>query len=789
MKHVYPISGMSCDSCRTHVENALNSLDGVHATVDLAKAEAIIESDRHVSLSELENALLLQGGNYHIGQKPRPKFSPKISLAGAVYYCPMHCEGDKLYDKPGNCPVCGMDLVARPGQVHENQKTYQQLSRKLTIAVAFTLPIFLISMSEMIPGNPLFQWASMLTWNWIEMVLSLPVVFYATWMFFERTWTSLKTGNLNMFTLIGIGAGAAWLFSMVALIFPHWFPVQFQGHHGTVFVYFEASTVILTLVLLGQVLEARAHGKTNEAIRELVKLVPNEATLLRDGKEQIVPIDQIVIGDLIRVKPGEKIPVDGMLQAGSRASVDESMLSGEPIPVDKSGGDLVRAGSINGNSSFILQTQKVGAETLLAQIIELVHQASSSKAPIQKLADTISSYFVPLVLLSSVLTFLLWFFVADSNAFSFAFVNAIAVLIIACPCALGLATPMSVMVGVGKGAQHGILIKHAEALEQLAQIDVVLVDKTGTLTEGKPSIERLLVSDHAMEEKEIWQLIYSLNRLSEHPLAKASVHFAQELGVNAYDVEDFEALLGKGVQGQIKGQNYVIGNQRLLTEMKINIPVSLFRQMAEAQKQGKTISYLANEQVAIAAMVISDRIKSSSSEAIAELHTAKIAVIMLTGDNQETADLVGKSLGLDAWKAQMLPAAKLDEIIRLQQEGKKVAMVGDGINDAPALTQADIGIAMGTGTDVAMESAEITLIKGDLRDIAKARKLSQQVLRNIKENLFFALAYNVIGIPIAAGLLYPYFGILLSPMLAALAMSFSSVSVISNALRLRRMKL
>ncbi|MCZ2474658.1 cadmium-translocating P-type ATPase [Aquirufa ecclesiirivi] len=786
MKHTYPISGMTCQGCRSHVEKALNSVEGAVATVNLEKAEATIEMEHHISTEIFEKALQASGGNYHIGQSPQPMMAkPKpVAIQGALYYCPMHCEGDKTYDKPGSCPVCGMDLVAQAGSTEDENSTYNKLLFKLKIAIAFTLPIFIISMTDMIPGNPLFQWASMTTWNWVELVLSIPVVFYATWMFFERAWQSLMSRHFNMFTLIGIGAGAAWLFSVIALFFPSIFPHQFHSHHGTVYVYFEAATVILTLVLLGQVLEARAHGKTNAAIRELLKLVPNEATLLRDGKEIIVPIDQIQKLDLIRVKPGEKIPVDGHIQEG-HASIDESMISGEPIPVDKQVGDMVRAGSINGNTSFILQTDKVGAETLLAQIIDLVHQASSSKAPIQKMADTISSYFVPAVVLSSLLTFIAWALLADENAYTFAFVNAIAVLIIACPCALGLATPMSVMVGVGKGAQNGILIKNAEALEKLAEVNVVIIDKTGTVTEGKPSLEKMLVSSEEIIEKDVWQKILSLNILSEHPLAKASVVFAKNLGISPVQVNQFEAILGKGVLGQIAGKTYAIGNQKLMEERGINIPVDLFKQVLAEQKQGKTISYFADEKEAQVALVISDKIKESSQQAIQDLQAEGLQVIMLTGDNQETADLVGKKLGLDAWKAQMLPQSKLDEIVRLQAEGKKVAMAGDGINDAPALSQADIGIAMGTGTDVAIESAEITLIKGDLRDIAKARKLSQMVIRNIKENLFFALGYNVLGIPIAAGVLYPFFGTLLSPMLAALAMSFSSVSVISNSLRLR----
>ncbi|RXK52630.1 heavy metal translocating P-type ATPase [Aquirufa rosea] len=786
MKHTYPITGMTCQGCRSHVEKALNTVTGAKAIVSLEKAEATIEMDHHIPLEVFEQALHAGGGNYHIGQKPEPmlaKLKP-MAIPGALYYCPMHCEGDKTYDKPGACPVCGMDLVAQAGSAEEENSSYNKLLFKLKIAISFTLPIFIISMTDMIPGNPLFQWATMNTWNWVELILSIPVVFYATWMFFERAWQSLLTRHFNMFTLIGIGAGAAWLFSVFAILFPSIFPQEFYSHHGTVYVYFEAATVILTLVLLGQVLEARAHGKTNAAIRELLKLVPNEATLLIHGQEKLVPIEQIQKNDLIRVKPGDKIPVDGHILEG-HAAIDESMITGEPIPVDKQSGDLVRAGSINGNTSFVLQTDKVGAETLLSQIIDLVHQASSSKAPIQKLADTISSYFVPAVVLSSVLTFIAWAILAPENAYIFAFVNAIAVLIIACPCALGLATPMSVMVGVGKGAQNGILIKNAEALEKLAKVHVVIIDKTGTVTEGKPSVEKMLVASEEILEKEVWQKIFSLNQLSEHPLAKASVVFAKKLGVEAKAVEQFEALLGKGVKGSIDGKTYVIGNQKLLEERMINIPVELFRQVISEQKQGKTISYFADEKEAQVALVISDKIKESSHQAIRDLQAEGLEVIMLTGDNQETADVVGKQLGLNDWKAQMLPQSKLDEIVRLQSEGKKVAMAGDGINDAPALSQADIGIAMGTGTDVAIESAEITLVKGDLRDIAKARKLSQMVIRNIKENLFFALGYNVLGIPIAAGILYPFFGTLLSPMLAALAMSFSSVSVISNSLRLR----
>jgi len=800
MTHTYSVYGMSCNNCRAHVEEALKKVNGVTGvSVDLMKAEAVIEMESHVPLEKFQEALRNEGGNYSISLPGDIEYAKKfkeeklkLKSAGkgsGVFYCPMHCEEEKTYDKPGDCPVCGMDLVEQPNAfVEEEDKTYKNLMQKFKISVLFTFPVFLIAMSEMIHNNPLMSVMPWKYWNWVQLVLSIPVVFYTSWMFFERAWRSVKTWNLNMFTLIGIGSGVAWLFSVTALFFPGLFPDQFKSHSGTVYVYFEATTVILTLVLLGQLLEARAHGKTNSAIKELLKLAPNKATKIIDGKEQVVDIDSIQKGDLLRVKPGEKIPVDGSIKEGE-PTIDESMISGEPIPVDKSKGDKVSSGTINGNRTFVMVAEKVGSETLLSHIIEMVNTASRSKAPIQNLADKISGYFVPVVVSISVITFIVWAISGGEHAYIYALVNAIAVLIIACPCALGLATPMSVMVGVGKGAQSGILIRNAEALEKMNTIDIVIIDKTGTVTEGKPSVEKVISTTLSISDDNVLQKIISLNSSSEHPLAQATLRYGSDKHLEVLPVSDFEAVTGKGVKGKLAGKKVALGNEKLMEEINASIPIEMKMQVGVEQKLGKTVSYLSEDKTAIGFIVISDKIKESSKEAIHNLQKEGLKVIMFTGDNEETARAVSQALNLDGYGAQMLPGDKLEEIKRLQSEGKKVAMAGDGINDAPALAQADIGIAMGTGTDVAIESAGITLVKGDLKGIAKARLLSQKVMKNIRQNLFFALAYNSIGIPLAAGVLYPVFGILLSPMIAALAMSFSSVSVISNSLRLRSVKL
>ncbi|MBK6265369.1 heavy metal translocating P-type ATPase [Marivirga sp. S37H4] len=831
MTHVYKITGMTCNGCRSHVEEALKKTPHVtNVSVDLQKAEAVIEMDKHVEIEQLQERL--KDSSYEISlpgeHPPQPKQQKEkqknTGKGSGVYYCPMHCEGDKTYDKAGDCPVCGMDLVEQPAakkkiqytcpmhpevikdgpgscpkcgmdlvpmeadDTEEEDKTYLKLRRKLRWAVAFTLPIFIIAMAEMFHNNPMYGWMEVKYWNFVQLALSIPVVFYATWMFFERAWRSIVTWNLNMFTLIGIGAGVAWLFSVVAIFFPDVFPDQFKTASGTVYVYFEAATVILTLVLLGQVLEARAHGKTNSAIKELLKLAPNKATKIINGKETVVAIDDIEKGDVLRVKPGEKIPVDGEIKEGA-SSIDESMISGEPIPVDKKAGDKVSSGTINGNKTFTMTAEKVGSETLLSQIIEMVNNASRSRAPIQKLADKISGYFVPIVVIIAVLTFIVWAAYGPEPSYVYALVNAIAVLIIACPCALGLATPMSVMVGVGKGAQSGVLIKNATSLEEMNKIDVVIIDKTGTVTEGKPSVEKVISTSAEYSEADLIQKIISLNSSSEHPLAQATMRFGAEKKIEAIEVSDFESVTGKGITAILEGKKLALGNEKLMEEVNATISDELLKQVKAEQQQGKTVSILAEENTALGFVVIYDKIKESSKEAIQKLQNEGIKVVMLTGDNHDTAKAVSEKLNLDGFKAQMLPQDKLEEVKKLQSEGKKVAMAGDGINDAPALAQADIGIAMGTGTDVAIESAAITLVKGDLKGIAKAKLLSHKVMRNIKENLFFALAYNTLGIPIAAGVLYPVFGLLLSPMIAALAMSFSSVSVIANSLRLRSAKI
>jgi Cu2+-exporting ATPase len=578
----------------------------------------------------------------------------------------------------------------------------------------------------------------------------------------------------------------AFLFSLVGMFFPDIFPSEFKTEHGTVLLYFEATTVILTLVLLGQLLEARAHSQTSGAIKELLKLAPTEATLVIDGGDKVISIHDIKKGDLLRVKPGDKIPVDGKITDGE-SSIDEAMITGEPIPVDKKKGDNVISGTINGNKSFVMIAEKVGSETLLSQIVQMVNDASRSRAPIQKLADSISKYFVPIVVIISAITFFVWAKFGPEPALVYGFINAIAVLIIACPCALGLATPMSVMVGVGKGAQSGVLIKNAEALENMNKVNVLITDKTGTITEGKPSVEKIYASNN--NDSDLLQSIASLNQYSEHPLAQAVVIYAKTKSISLIEVKDFEAVAGKGVTGTVAGKKVALGNKKLMEQVKATVSDDLENKIIIEQKLGKTVSYIAVDNIAVGFVSITDAIKTSSKEAIKELMSQGVEVIMMTGDNVNTAKAVADELGLKTYKAGCLPEDKLKEIKKLQAEGKIVAMAGDGINDAPALAQANIGIAMGTGTDVAIESAKITLVKGDLQGIVKAKNLSHAVMRNIKQNLFFAFFYNVLGVPIAAGVLYPVFGILLSPMIAALAMSFSSVSVIINALRLRGLKL
>jgi Cu2+-exporting ATPase len=796
MEYTYSIKGMTCNGCKMNVEKTLSSIAEVsHVHADLNRAKVSVSADRQVSLETLQKQLnhaglhytLFRGDDAEAAEDPEDHTDPYEGepLSGSgVFYCPMQCEGDKIYNEPGDCPVCGMDLVpSRPGDSAE-QKNLKQLVKKLKIAVLFTIPIFVIAMSEMLPSNPLYDLIPARAWNWIQLGLSLPVVFYAAWLFFERAWRSIATRNLNMFTLIGIGAGVAFVFSLVALFFPGFFPEEFRSESGEVHVYFEAVTVILTLVLLGQVLEARAHSQTSSAIRSLLDMAPAEAYRIEtDGSESRIPVNDIRRKDRLRVKPGDKIPVDGRILEGI-SEVDESMISGEPIPVDKVVGDEVIAGTLNGSGSFLMQAQKVGAETLLSQIIEMVNTASRSRAPMQKLADRVARYFVPLVILIALITFAVWRIWGPEPAVVYAFVNAIAVLIIACPCALGLATPMSVMVGVGKGAQNGILIKNAEALENLSKIDVLIADKTGTLTEGRPTLETLVVSE-PFEEPQVLEQICSLNQLSEHPIAQAIVRYGLSRSVALKPVDSYRTIAGKGVSGSVGKSKIIVGNEGLMLIEGVPIDAIESEGVLSEQRMGKTVSYIAINGSLAGYLVISDPIKSTTPRALTELRSMGIELVMATGDNEYTAKSVADELGIADFRAACSPQAKLELIKSLQSQGKMVAMAGDGINDAPALARADIGIAMGTGTDVAIQSAQITLVKGDLQGIVRAEKLSRAMLRNIRENLFFAFVYNSLGVPVAAGVLFPFFGILLSPMIAAAAMSFSSVSVIANSLRLR----
>lgn len=792
----FRVEGMGCLGCKKAVEKTLKEVSGVeNIIVDLELEEATIEMSSEIGLEMFEDALAKAGleykiFNYHERKKlkKKKKASKKIPKEG-VFYCPMHCEGDKTYDRFGDCPVCGMDLVPMNAVMEEEEnKPNNALKKKLVISSVLALVVFVVSMSEMIPNNPLMHLFSHEVGNWIQFILTLPIVFYTCWMFYQRAWKSIKSWNLNMFTLIGIGTGVSFGFSVLGLLMPSVFPQEFKTENGTVHLYFEATAVILTLVLFGQYLEARAHSKTNGAIKELLKLAPSEAVkVLDNGEEIIIPIEDIKVGDLIRIKPGDKIAVDGVIKEGN-SSVDESMITGEAMPVDKNVGDKVSCGTINGNRSFVMEAEKVGADTLLSQIIRMVNEAASSKAPIQKITDKVSKYFVPIIVGVSLITFIIWAILGPEPRLVYAFVNAIAVLIIACPCALGLATPVSVMVGMGKGAKNGILIKDAKALETMNKVSVLVVDKTGTLTKGKPSVEYVYCATDNNEE-DILQRIASLNKYSEHPLAEAVMDYALEKGIDILKASEFETIMGKGVIGKVNDREIGFGNDKLMLELNANISNDLQERVGLEQRLGKTVSYVSEDGIIIGYVVISDSVKDSSVIAVRKMEEKGIRIFMLTGDNFNTAKAVADRLGIKEFKAECLPEDKLNIIKELQAKGEIVAMAGDGINDSPALAQADVGIAMGNGTDVAIESSDITLLKGNLEGILKAKKLSFETMKNIKQNLFFAFVYNTLGVPLAAGVLFPFFGILLSPMIAAVAMSFSSVSVISNSLRLRKIKL
>jgi len=701
------------------------------------------------------------------------------------YVCPMHPE--IVRDEPGSCPICGMALEPRTVTLEEEKNPeLEDMTRRFWFGVVLSVPVLFLAMSDLIPGQPVQASFSQRTLIWIQFLLSTPVVLWAGLPFFQRGWASIVNRSLNMFTLISIGVGTAYLYSIAATLFPWLFPESFSMH-GEVAVYFEAAAVITTLVLLGQVLELKARSRTSGAIKALLGLAPKTARRLRDdGSEEDVPLDRVQAGDLLRVRPGEKIPVDGVVTEGA-SSVDESMVTGEPIPVEKEKDSRVTGGTVNGTGSLIMRAERVGSDTLLAQIVRMVSEAQRSRAPIQKLADTVASYFVPAVVSVAVITFIIWALVGPEPRMAYAIVNAVAVLIIACPCALGLATPMSIMVGTGRGATAGVLIKNAEALEVLEKVDALVVDKTGTLTEGKPQLTSVVPSA-GHSETELLRLAASLERGSEHPLASAIVAGAETKGVKLSQANEFQSITGKGITGKVDSQRVALGNTRLLEQLDVRAG-GLADEAERLRREGQTVMFVVVENSVAGLVGVADPIKASTQEAIQLLHEDGISLVMLTGDSRTTADAVARQLGIDAVEAEVLPEQKGEVVKRLQAEGRTVAMAGDGINDAPALAQAQVGIAMGTGTDVAMESAGVTLVKGDLRGIAKARRLSRGTMRNIRQNLFFAFFYNVLGVPIAAGILYPFFGLLLSPIIASAAMTFSSVSVVTNALRLNKVEL
>ena len=840
---------MSCEGCQKKISSALNNVKGIKADVNLAGNFVEISSEKEIDLEKL-NTELKNAGNYVLEDPEKPKstefippqervspssvyycpmecegkkvyftqgkrcpvcnmycvpieeksviaskakqtvetdFVETFSEKLGEYYCPMFCEGDKTYPENVGCPVCGMDLVKITGNDDESEDdTYKNLKKKFWISAAFTLPIFILSMGGMFFKFPFSQKISGI----LQLIFTIPVVFFTGWFLFKRAWISFKSWNLNMFSLIGLGASAAFIFSLFALFFPSLIPHELMHNHHEVPLYFEAVAVILTLVIFGQMLEAKAHQKTGNAIKELMNLSPKEAHLIQNNVEKNIPISEVKIGDILKVKPGEKIPVDGEIIEGN-TTIDESMITGEPIPAEKKMGDKITSGTINGNQVFLMKTEKIGKDTLLSQIIEMVNSASRSKAPIQKLTDKVSKIFVPVVMVISVLTFIFWYFFGGENRAIFALVNALAVLIVACPCALGLATPMSVMVGIGKGARNGILIKNAEALEEMEKVNVIITDKTGTLTDGKPSLTQ--ISSENILENEALQLAASLNKNSEHPLSQAVLNkakfFDSAQNDNLKEVKNFENISGRGILGEIDSKKLFLGNIHYLKENNFEISENLIQKAQILENEANTISYLTIDGKAVAVFGFKDKIKDNAKSAIKSLQNKGIEIIMMTGDNEATAKHVAESLGIKKYFANCLPQDKINEVKNLQNQGKIVAMTGDGINDAPALAQANVGIAMGTGTDIAMNSAEITLLKGDISGVAKSKILSEKMMKNVKENLFFAFAYNTLGIPIAAGLLYPIFGVLLSPMFAAAAMSFSSVSVIANSLRLNNVKL
>ena len=716
-----------------------------------------------------------------------------MALEGAVlplretqYICPMHSE--IAAKEPGDCPICGMALEPRSVQLDAApDPELISMRRRLWLGGTLALPLLFIAMSELIPGEPLQQIASVRLWAWIQLVLAAPIVLWGGWPFFERGWRSVVSRNLNMFTLIALGTGVAFIYSLVATAVPHIFPAAFRSTTGDVPVYFEAAGVIIVLVILGQVMELRARARTGHALRALMDLAPAIARIVQeDGSENEISLDAVKVGDRLRVRPGEKVPVDGVIVEGTSA-IDESMMTGESLPVEKTQNDAVTGGTMNESGAFIMRAEHVGAETLLFRIVQMVGDAQRSRAPIQRTADRVAAIFVPAVLAVAVATAIAWGVFGPAPSLGYAMVNAVAVLIIACPCALGLATPMSIMVGIGRGAQAGVLIRDAEALELFEKVDTLVIDKTGTLTEGKPQVAAIeVLADH--QENEILRMAAGLERASEHPLARAIMEAAAVQALDISEAREFRAEIGRGVTGMVDGIEVNLGNAHLFSEQ--NIDTSELEELAEPHRaMGRTVMFVALNGAAAGLIAVEDKIKESSYDAMRRLQADGVRVVMLSGDNRATANSVAAALGIDEVEAEVLPAQKLEAVQRLCAEGRIVAMAGDGVNDAPALAAAHIGIAMGTGTDVAIEAAAITLLRGDLGGIARARQLSRAVMRNIRQNLFFAFAYNFLGIPIAAGVLFPPFALLLNPMIASVAMSLSSVSVISNALRLRAARL
>jgi Cu+-exporting ATPase len=731
-------------------------------------------------------------------ESDKPRSCPKCGMplernpafrdpAKTIYTCPMHPQIEQ--DHPGNCPICGMALEPKnvvAGDAEENM-SLRDMTRRFWIGTALGVPVFIVAMWHMVPGAP--EWVEGDISRWAQFIMSTPVVLWCGWPFFVRGWHSILNRSLNMFTLIAIGVGAAYFYSAVVMLLPQIFPPSFAAHK--IGVYFEAAAIITVLVLLGQVLELRARTRTGSAIRALLGLAPNNARIIRHGEESDVPLDEVRKGDRLRIRPGDKVPVDGRVLEG-KTTIDEAMITGEPMPIEKSSSDRVTAGTVNQTGSIVIEAERVGSETVLSQIVEMVAQAQRSRAPIQGLADKVAGWFVPAVILAAVITFFVWWFIGPEPRLAYAIVNAVAVLIIACPCALGLATPMSVMVGVGRGAQAGVLIKKAEAMELMEKVRTLIVDKTGTLTEGRPRLTTIVPADNVTEE-ELLIVAAAVEQNSEHPLAAAIVNGAKDRGVKLPAVTDFQSTTGGGVTGQVNRRRVLVGKPQFLHAQGVADLGTLEAKAAELQQQGQTAGqtaiFVAIDGRAAGIVSVSDPIKESTPAAIEQLQKLGLKIIMLTGDNERTARAVAEKLGIDEVEAGVEPQHKNDRVRRLREQGNVVAMAGDGINDAPALAAADVGIAMGTGTDVAMESAGITLLKGDLRGIEKAIRLSRAMMSNIRQNLFFAFIYNALGIPIAAGLLYPAFGLLLSPIIAGAAMSLSSVSVIANALRLQSLRL